>query len=139
VDFQDCVKFANEAKTAYLATVEGDQPRVRPMGMYMADKTGFYFHTETVKNIAKQLKANNKVELLFYVPPRTMRVTGKIKFLNDVELGARILKDRPFLKNLGIKGPDDPLFMIFQVYTGEAFFWTMADNMKEDKIQKFKF
>jgi pyridoxamine 5'-phosphate oxidase len=45
MDFKDCVDFANETKTCYLATVEGDQPRVRALGMWYADETGFYFQT----------------------------------------------------------------------------------------------
>jgi pyridoxamine 5'-phosphate oxidase len=139
MDFQEYVKFANEARTAYLATADGDQPRVRPMGMYLADKTGFYFHTESTKALTKQLNSNKKVELVFHSAAKVMRVTGKIKFINDPDLRVKILADRPFLKKLGIKGPDDPLFVVFQVYTGEAFFWTMADNMKEAEIDRAKF
>jgi pyridoxamine 5'-phosphate oxidase len=139
VDFQDCIKFANDTRTCYLATTEGDQPRVRPMGMWLADKTGFYFHTESVKALSKQLNANKKVELIYHAPPKVMRVSGKIKFIDDMAMRAQVLKDRPFLKGLGIKGPEDPLLVMFQVYTGEAFFWTMADNMKEAGIQRIKF
>ncbi len=50
MDFDDCVKFATENSTCYLATVEGDQPRVRAVGIWRADKTGFYFGTTDKKN-----------------------------------------------------------------------------------------
>ncbi len=55
MDFNDCVKFANENKMCSLATADGDQPRVRAMGMHYADDTGFYFNTESTKALAKQL------------------------------------------------------------------------------------
>lgn len=65
MDFKECVDFANQNKTCYLATVEVDQPRVRAMGMHYADETGFYFNTESTKAVAKQLEKNQKVELCF--------------------------------------------------------------------------
>ena len=51
MDFQEYTRFANEARTFYLATVEGDQPRVRAMGLYQADESGFTFFTESVKAV----------------------------------------------------------------------------------------
>jgi uncharacterized pyridoxamine 5'-phosphate oxidase family protein len=68
-----------------------------------------------------------------------MRATGKVEFLNDLALKSRVLTERPFLKALGIKGPEDPLLVIFRVFSGEAYFWTMANNMKEAEIEKVKF
>jgi pyridoxamine 5'-phosphate oxidase len=143
MNFQDYVKFANEQGVCYIATAEGDQPRVRALRMWFADDQGFYFQTESVKSIYKQLKNNNKVELCFYAPGpnagKMMRATGKVEFLNDLALKSKVLTERPFLKALGIKAPEDPLLVIFRVYSGEAYFWTMANNMKEAEIEKIKF
>jgi uncharacterized pyridoxamine 5'-phosphate oxidase family protein len=143
MNFQDYIKFANEQGVCYIATTEGDQPRVRALRMWFADDKGFYFQTESVKSIYKQLKNNNKVELCFYAPGpnagKMMRATGKVEFLNDLVLKSKVLTERPFLKALGIKGPEDPLLVIFRVYSGEAYFWTMANNMKEAEIEKIKF
>jgi len=143
MNFQDYVKFANEQGVCYIATIEGDQPRVRALRMWFADDKGFYFQTESVKSIYKQLKNNNKVELCFHASGpnagKMMRVTGKVEFLNDLALKSKVLTERPFLKALGIQGPEDPLLVIFRVYSGEAYFWTMANNMKEAEIEKTKF
>jgi uncharacterized pyridoxamine 5'-phosphate oxidase family protein len=68
-----------------------------------------------------------------------MRVTGEVEFINDLALKSKVLAERPFLKALGIKGPEDPLLVIFHVYSGEAYFWTMANNMKETEIERIKF
>ena len=143
MNFQDCVKFANECRVCYIATTEGNQPHVRPLGMWFADDKGFFFQTESVKSVYKQLKSNNKVELCFYAPGQdvgtVMRVIGKVDFINDLALKSKVLADRPFLKALGIQGPENPLLVIFRVYCGEAYFWTMADNMKETEIERIKF
>jgi pyridoxamine 5'-phosphate oxidase len=143
VNFQDCVKFANDNRVCYLATSEGNQPHVRVLGMWFADEKGFYFQTESVKSVCKQLKNNNNTALCFYAPGPNMgtimRVTGKVEFLDDIVLKGKVLTERPFLKGLGIKGPEDPLLVIFRVHTGEAYFWTMADNMKESDIAKINF
>ena len=40
---------------------------------------------------------------------------------------------------MGITTPDNPLLAVFQVYTGEAYFWTMADSMKEASLPRIKF
>ena len=142
--FQDCVKFANEEipdGICSFATTEGDQPHVRILSMCFADEKGFYFQTESVKSVYKQLQKNNKVELCFLSPKTRvmMRVTGKVEFLDDPGLKSRIYNQRPYLKNVGIKGPDDPLFVIFRVGAGEAWFWTISDSMKEAQIERIKF
>jgi pyridoxamine 5'-phosphate oxidase len=140
MDFKDCVKFANENKTCYLATVEGDQPRVRAMGMWYADETGFYFQAQTVKALYKQIEKNPKVEIFFHGKEgKVMRVYGKVKIITDTKIRARCIEERPFVKNFGITSPDHPMLAVFQVYTGEAYFWTGADSMKEANIPRIKF
>ena len=149
--FQDCIKFANENPTCSLGTIDGDQPRVRIVAMYVADDTGFYFHTEPAKALYKQMKKNSKIELCF---PRSglyrneerkpddveqMRVTGEVEFINDLALNERILKDRPFLKHAGIEKPDDPRLAVFRVSKGEAFFWRLMDTTREAEIPRVKF
>jgi uncharacterized pyridoxamine 5'-phosphate oxidase family protein len=141
MDFKDCVKFANDNKICYLATAEGDQPRVRCVEMWYADETGFYFQAETVKALYKQIEKNPKVEIYFITKDfnKVLRVYGKAKIITDAKIRARCIEERPFVKNFGITEPSNPLLLVFQVYTGEAYFWTMADNMKEAGLPRIKF
>jgi len=141
MDFKDYVNFANENKTCYLATVEGDQPRVRALGMWYADETGFYFQAQSIKAVCQQLEKNPRVEAYFNARDysKVMRVSGKVKFITDPEIRARCIEERPFVKNFGITEPDNPLLAVFQIYTGEAYFWTMADSMKEADLPRIKF
>ena len=145
MDFQDCIKFANELHNCYLATVEGDQPRVRPMGMWFADNTGFYFESKSVKAICKQLKKNPKVEIVFHSTKekpmgKVMRVSGTAEFIDDMELRKKVYEARkPMLNAQGIKGPEDPLLALFRIHTGEAFFWTGTENIYEEGREIIKF
>lgn len=145
MNFQDCISFANEHHVAYFATEENGQPHVRPIGLWFADKTGFYFQAQTVKAFCKQLQNNNKVELCFHAPavgggPGTvLRVTGVVEFLDDAALKKKVLEDRPFLKDMGIATPDDPRLTIFKIQRGEAFFWTIEYSMREAEIERIKF
>jgi pyridoxamine 5'-phosphate oxidase len=144
MDYEDCVRFANECAIAFVATTDCGLPRVRPLALQFADEGGFYFQTEPVKAVYRQLQANRQVELCFYSPKgnglgTVMRVSGEIEFVQDLELKAKLLKEQPFLESLGIRQADDPLFVLFRLRRGEAFFWTMANNMKEAEIEKILF
>lgn len=144
MEFKDCIKFANENPVSYIATEEGDQPRVRAFLMWFADESGIYYHTGAPKSVHKQLKSNPKVEICFFNPKvdlmatSMMRVAGKVEFLDDPKLKARLMEERPFLKALVI-GPDDPALVVFRIAHGEAWFWSMADNMRESEIPRIKF
>lgn len=141
MSIEEYAKFANDNPTCYLATLDGDQPRVRAMGMWYADETGFYFQAQTVKALYRQIQENEKVEVYFCTPKfsRVMRVYGKVKIIDDLEIKKKCLEERPFLKSMGITEPDDPLLAVFHLYTGEAYFWTMSDSMKEAGIPRVKF
>ncbi len=141
MSLEEYAKFANENPACYLATTEGDQPRVRAMGMWYADETGFYFQTQSNKALYKQVQENDKVEIYFCTSDfsRVMRVSGRVKNIEDLELRRKCIEDRPFIKDMGINDPGDPLLAIFQVFTGEAYFWTRADSMKEADIPRERF
>ena len=141
MNFSDCVKFANRINTAYLATEDGDQPRVRPLGMWYADDSGFYFQSQSVKALCQQLQKNNKVEFSFFDPEAStvLRVSGVVEFINDIEVKRKCLEERTFLKDMGITTAEDPRLAIFKVYKGEAYFWTRRDSMKEADIPRIKF
>jgi uncharacterized pyridoxamine 5'-phosphate oxidase family protein len=143
MDFSDCVKFASENPVTYVATVEGDQPRVRAIAMWFADNTGFYYHTGTPKNVCRQLKKNPKLELCFFKPGEgagtMMRVAGKVEFLKEKALEERHYRDRPWLKELPAAAPKGGEVAIFRVTHGEEYFWTMANNMREQDAPHLKF
>ena len=141
---KDCADFANANKTAYLATCDGDQPRVRALGMWFADETGFYFHTGTVKSLSDQLQANPRVEVAFYNPGqgpgdgRMVRVTGAIERLHDADLEARLVRERAWLKDMVAAQAAGTLFL-FRIPHGEIRDWTMATNLHEREQVPLRF
>jgi len=140
MNIQDCIKFTNENPICSLATVENDQPRVRLIGFWFADETGFYFQTSTIKEFPNQLKMNPKTEICFYkhegMIGTMLRISGVVEFLNDLQLREKALVDRPFLKNFGIT-VDSQSLILFRISHGCAHFWTMENNFKPKEIIEF--
>ena len=134
MDLQDYIQFAAENRICYLATMNGDQPRVRAFLLWFADESGFYFETQAPKAVCKQAQAHSPVEVCFYngeadlTKSKMMRVAGEAEFLDDVALKTRLLEDMPFLKDFGSGKPEDPFYQIFRISTGEACFWTLAEQ-----------
>ncbi|MDD3363396.1 MAG: pyridoxamine 5'-phosphate oxidase family protein [Syntrophomonas sp.] len=60
---QEVYDFLKKCGTYYLATVDGDQPRVRPFGTVNLFEDKLYIQTGKVKDVSKQMMANPKVEI----------------------------------------------------------------------------
>jgi uncharacterized pyridoxamine 5'-phosphate oxidase family protein len=137
MNIHDCIKFTNDNPICSLATVENDQPRVRMIGFWFADETGFYFQTSNVKEIPNQLKVNPKIEICIYkhegMIGTMLRISGSVEFVTDKKLKEKALTDRPFLKNFGLTA-ESPNLVLFRINHGEAHFWTMENNMKPKEI-----
>jgi pyridoxamine 5'-phosphate oxidase len=144
MDLQDCTKFATENPVCYVATMDGDQPRVRGFLMWYADESGFYFITFSPKAVHEQLQKNPKVEVCFYNNPpelgdaKQMRVTGQAEFLDDEEVREKAYENRSFLDPMAGQSVR-PFTRAFRISTGEAHFWTLADVLKEPELERVKF
>jgi pyridoxamine 5'-phosphate oxidase len=140
MNLHDCIKFTNENPVCHLATVENDQPRVRTLGFWFADETGFYFQTSTIKEIPNQLKKNPKTEACFYkhegMIGTMLRISGEAEFIEDPKLKEKVLADRPFLKSFKLTA-ESPSLVIFRISHGQAHFWSMENNMKPKEFINF--
>lgn len=146
VNFEDCVRFANQHMICSVATCDRDQPRVRMLALWFADAYGFYFSTAKTKKLFRELSANRKAEVCFYAPPEgplgqegstdigtMMRASGEVYFLGDATLKERLLAERPFLR----PHADDQV--IFSIQNGEATFWTSTDSGRESVLERIRF
>ncbi|MDP4209919.1 MAG: pyridoxamine 5'-phosphate oxidase family protein [Bacteroidota bacterium] len=140
MNIQDAIRFANENPICFLATAEDEQPRVRALGFWFADETGFYFQTGEVKEMVNQIRNNPNIEVCFYKPGpnagETLRVAGKAEFVTDIELKKKCLVDRPFLKMMGIDF-DSPALIIFRIAKGKANYWNWEVNLKPKEYITF--
>lgn len=90
--------FLKEAETYYLATVEGDQPRVRPFGTVLLFEGKLYIQTGKVKNVAKQIDKNGKVEICAMKGDEWIRVAGKLTEDDRIEARQVMLDAYPSLQ-----------------------------------------
>jgi uncharacterized pyridoxamine 5'-phosphate oxidase family protein len=125
----EIISFINANPICYLATVEGDRPHVRPMGMYKADERGILIQLSTVKGMYQELVQNPKVELCFNGSGKMVRVSGVAGFIEDQGLKEEVVKARPFLKPL-VDAHGWAAIKLFRVANPVATVWTMATNFE---------
>ena len=91
--------FLKEAGTYYLATTEGDQPRVRPFGTAHVFEDRLYIQTGRVKEVAKQLLVNPKAEICAFHKGRWIRIAGELIEDDRNEARQSMLDAYPSLQN----------------------------------------
>lgn len=92
--------FLKAAGTYYLATAEGDQPRVRPFGTAHIFEGRLYIQTGRIKPVSKQLAANPKAELCAFKDGTWLRVTGELVEDDRVEARKSMLDAYPNLRGM---------------------------------------
>jgi pyridoxamine 5'-phosphate oxidase len=144
MDLQDCIKFANANPVCFIATVDGDQPHVRGVLMVSADESGFTYALLSPKQVCRQLKANPKMEVVYYNNPanlgeaQEMRVAGTAELVMDPALIKKVAQDRAYLEPIAGQ-PIEPITEIWRISHGDAHFWTMMDVLKEPQLEHIKF
>ncbi|MCQ2498375.1 MAG: pyridoxamine 5'-phosphate oxidase family protein [Lachnospiraceae bacterium] len=91
--------FIKNAEVYYLATVDGDQPRVRPFGTIHIFEGKLYIQTGKSKDVSKQLAANPKAEICAFKGTDWIRVAGELVDDDRVEAKASMLDAYPNLKD----------------------------------------
>lgn len=90
--------FLKACGTYFLATVDGDQPRVRPFGTIDMFEDKLYIQTGKVKDVSKQIQANPKVEISAFDGQHWIRIECKLVRDERVEPKAHMLDNFPNLK-----------------------------------------
>jgi len=90
--------FLKNAETYYLATVDGDQPRVRPFGTVLLFEDKLYIQTGKVKPVSKQIVANPKVEICAFKNGEWIRVAGLLVEDDRIEARQAMLDAYPSLQ-----------------------------------------
>lgn len=126
---KEMYQLMNENPVMYLATMDGDQPRVRGMLLFRADEDGIIFHTASTKDVFAQIQKNSKVEMCFQGKGVQLRVTGTLELVEDEALREEIFNHptRKFLQAWKEQGIDGML-QVFRMRHGSAVTWTMESN-----------
>lgn len=113
-------EFLKKAETYYLATVEGDQPRVRPFGTVNIFNGRLYIQTGKRKDVAKQLTANPKAELCAFLGGDWLRLSGELVEDDDREARVSMLEAYPSLRSM--YDPDDGNTVVYYFKNATAIF-----------------
>ncbi len=108
----------------YLATTDGDQPHVRPLGFVMEHDGKLTFCTGNQKAMYRQMVANPKVELSCCDGDSTLRISGKAVFSTTAESQRRVLAVMPELNDIYAVG--DGVLETFYLDEATAVCSTMA-------------
>ena len=88
----------DQAGTFYIVTVDGDKPKARPISFKMSEEGKIWFGVGTFKDVYKQLQANPNVEVIASAKSKWMRLDGKARFVDRVDLENKALD---LLKGIG--------------------------------------
>lgn len=95
---KEVYEFLKKCGVYYLATVDGDQPRVRPFGTVDIFEDKLYIQTGKVKDVAKQMKFNGKVEISGMADNKWIRLTAEAVLDENIEAARHMLDAYPSLK-----------------------------------------
>ena len=113
-------EFLRSAGTYYLATVEGDQPRVRPFGTVDIFEGKLYIQTGKSKSVSRQIAANPKAELCAFKDGVWLRLSGELVRDDRIEAKAHMLDSYPQLKGMYSAEDDNTEVLFFK--NAEAVF-----------------
>ena len=124
-------KFLKEAGVYYLATVEGNQPRVRPFGTAHMFEGKLYIQTGKIKPVSKQIAANPMVEICAFKNGTWLRVAGVLEEDDRVEAKKSMLDAYSNLRDRYNENDDNT--QVLYLKSGIATFssFTAADEVIE--------
>ena len=129
---KEVYEFLKACGTYYLATVEGDQPRVRPFGTIDIFEDKLYIQTGKVKDVSKEMQANPKVEICAFDGQKWIRVAGEVVRDDRVEPKKHMLDSYPNLQALYRADDDNTEVLYLKNATA-----TISSFTEEPKVIKF--
>ncbi|OPY11709.1 MAG: Pyridoxamine 5'-phosphate oxidase [Syntrophus sp. PtaU1.Bin005] len=123
---ETALEFIKANPVFHLATVEGNQARVRPFGFVMKRNGALYFCTNKSKDVYRQLVQNPDIEISGMGKDSWLRIRGRIAFDDSREAKAQVFEEMPDLLRMYPKGADDELFVTFYFTAAEAKLFTFA-------------
>ena len=93
-------EFLRKCGVFYLATIDGNKPRVRPFGAVNIFDDKLYFQTGKSKNVSKQIGLISNVEICVFIDGRWIRVEGILINDDRIEAKQSMLDNNPELKNM---------------------------------------
>lgn len=128
---QKIYDFIKEAETYFIATLDGDQPRVRPFGTIDIYNGRLGIQTGKKKDFFKQVKANPKVELCAFKNGEWLRLCGELFADESVEAAEHMLESYPNLRAMYTPGDGNCVVLFFKSGTATISSFTAAPQVIE--------
>ncbi len=125
---EEVFEFLNKCGTFYLATEEGNQPRVRPFGAVNIFEGKLYIQTGKSKNVSKQMQINPNVEISGMADGKWIRLEGKVVRDDRYEAKADMLDNNPELKSMYSADDDNTEVLYFE--NAKATFCSFTEEPK---------
>lgn len=119
-------EFLKSAGVYYLATVEGEQPRVRPFGTAHIFEGRLYIQTGKVKPVSKQISENSRVELCAFKDGVWLRVAGELVEDGRIEAKRSMLDDYKELRAMYDENDGNTQVFYFKNATATFYSFTSA-------------
>jgi len=135
----EIIDFLTKSQTFYVSTVnEDNMPEVRPFGFVMEWNAKPAFSTGSFKKVYTQLQANPNIAICAYTADNMqwMRISGRVKFTDDIAAKRKILETVPFLKEM-YKSENNPMLACFYIEEGDAAFYSFNAMNEPSKVTKF--
>jgi uncharacterized pyridoxamine 5'-phosphate oxidase family protein len=129
---QEVYEFLKKCGTYYLATIDGDQPRVRPFGTVNIFENKLYIQTGKKKSVSKQMKENPKIEICAMNGGQWIRVQAVVVEDDRVKAKQSMLDAYPNLKSMYSATDDNTQVLYLKNATA-----TIASFTGAPKIIKF--
>ncbi|MBQ7595834.1 MAG: pyridoxamine 5'-phosphate oxidase family protein [Clostridia bacterium] len=129
---QSVYDFLKKCGTYYLATADGDQPRVRPFGTVDLFEGRLYIQTGKVKAVSAQLHQNPKAEICAFDGGKWLRVSAEFIADDRREAKVHMLDNYPELK--AMYSPDDGNTEVFYMQNATAVFSSFTEAPKTVKF-----
>ena len=125
----EVLEYLKACGTFYVATCEGDQPRVRPFGAVCEFEGKLYIVTNNRKNVYRQMKQDGKIEICGMHNGTWMRVEGTVT--EDTRREARVaMMDANGAALSSMYSVDDGLMTVFRIESGTATVYSFTAEPK---------
>ena len=121
-------EFLKECGVYYLATIDGDEPRVRPFGTAEIFEDHLYIQTGKNKDVYKQIEKNNNVELCGFKDGKWIRISGKLIPDERIEAKKDMLDKNPNLRGMYNENDDNTIVLYFE--SGKAVIYSFTEAPK---------
>ena len=129
-NMQEVQAYLKECGAFFIATADGDQPRVRPFGVSEIINDRLYIMTGKVKDVYKQMAANGKFEICALKPSGSewMRLSGTLVTDETLAVKEEFLNRNESLKSM-YKADDDNMAVLY-VTDATARFYSFTDSVR---------